>query len=176
MLLRMKSVVLVRRWIIRVIYIELLLLVSLFACGLSFMSSRTKLLWRIVLPKEWLHQVEATRFVFPCLGFSLLVNQRQLETLEELEWSLGCISPFRFMKGEAAKDHGDCLIVEHSGNMFGRELVRCVRDKKASFFHSTITDNDTSARLSWVSQGSRNNTGRLMPGYDLTCLKSKLTR
>ena len=42
--------------------------------------------------------------------------------------------------------HGDCIIVEHGGNIFGRELIRCVRDKEASLPHSTITDNDTSAR------------------------------
>lgn len=45
--------------------------------------------------------------------------------------------------------HSDCIIVEHGGNIFGRELIRCVRDKKASLPHSTITDHDTSVR--WVT-------------------------
>ena len=71
--------------------------------------------------------------------------------------------------------HGDCIIVEYGGYIFGRELIRCVRDKKASLPHSTITDNDTSARLSRVSQGSRKNTERLMPGSDSTRLRNEHT-
>ena len=71
--------------------------------------------------------------------------------------------------------HGDCIIVEHGGNIFGREFIRRIRDKEASLPHSTITDNDTSVRLSRVSQGSRKDIGWLMPSCESTRSRNEHT-
>ena len=64
--------------------------------------------------------------------------------------------------------HGDCIIVEYGGNIFGRKFIRCIRDKEASLPHSTITNNDTSVRLSRVSECSRKDTGWLMRSGEST--------
>lgn len=41
--------------------------------------------------------------------------------------------------------HGDGIIVEDGGNVFGGELIRRVTDEEASLAHGTIPDYHTSA-------------------------------
>jgi hypothetical protein len=42
--------------------------------------------------------------------------------------------------------HGHGVVVEHGGDIFGGELVGCVRDEQASLTHSTVADHDTPRR------------------------------
>ena len=71
--------------------------------------------------------------------------------------------------------HSDCIIVEHGGDIFGREFIGRIGDKEACLPHSTIADNDTSVRLSLVSQDSRKDTRWLMPSCESTRSRNEHT-
>lgn len=62
----------------------------------------------------------------------------------------------------AHSHHGNGIVVKNGGDIFRRELVRCVADQQAGLADGTVTDDDASVRLrvsTWAGAGRRAGAG-----------------